>query len=197
MQIVQSALVLPKSSWKLDGNVKPLLKALRVEHSDHPMLSDGAVPDALLRFINDRTVKVWGAVKLQVGDLLRNASDEERGKNVLIHYLVRAHHEDNLVDVLMNWSAGDVPKLAVPVSPARAKSMMFCIDKDAECFFWTAPNGRQLLEETLPQSARAFRTAMKPVRPTATDIHGILNTDESPVEDRYSRMEKDDEDARV
>lgn len=197
MQIVQSAIVLPKPSWRQDGHVKPLLKALRIEHSGHPLLSDGAVPDALLRFINDRTTKVWGGVKVQVGDLLRNASEEERTKSVMLHYLVRAHHEDNLVDELMSWSSGDVPKLAVPVSPARPKSMMFCIDKDAECFFWTAPNGRQLLEETLPQSARAFRLAMKPVRPTATDINGILNADDSPVVDRYSRMEKEDEDARV
>lgn len=193
MQIVQSAFVLPKPSWKLDGATKPLLKALRVEHSGHPLLSNGAVPDALLRFINDRTTKVWGGVKVQAGNLLRNATEEERNQKVMIHYLVRMHHEDNLVDELLAWSAGVVPKLAVPVSPARAKSMMFCIDRDAECFFWTAAQGRQLLEETLPASAQAFRSAMKPVRPTATNISGILNSDDQPIADRYTRMEKDDE----
>lgn len=197
MHLVQPALVLPKPSWKEDGVIKPLLKAMRMEHSGHPLLSNGAVPEALLRFINDRTTKVWGGVKVPAGSMLRNGTEEERAQTVMIHYLVRAHHEDNLVDELLAWSAGKVPQLAVPVSPAKAKSMMFCIDKDAECFFWTAPQGRQLLEETLPASAKAFRSAMKPVRSTATNISGILNSDDQPVADRYSRMEKDDEEARL
>lgn len=194
MYLIQQATVLPKQSWKQNNRTKTLLKALRIEWSGHPKLSNGAVPDALLRFINDRTTKVFGSITVRTGELLRKATEEERNKPVTIHYLVRAHHEQLLRTEIEQWSV-KCPDLAVSVNPARPKSMLFCIDKEAECFLWTASQGKQLLEETLPVSAEALRTACHAVRSTATTFLGIINADDVVVHDRYSRMEKDDDEA--
>lgn len=191
MYLIQQATVLPKQSWKQDNRTKTLLKALRMEWSGHAQLSNGAVPDALLRFINDRERKVFGSITLRTGALLLGASPEDRAKPVTIHYIVRVDQEQGLRSELESWSERR-PATAVLVSPGRPKTMLFCIDKGEECFLWTASQGKQLLEQTLPVSAEALRVACHTVRPTATTFLGIINAD-AVIPDRYSRMEKDED----
>lgn len=189
MYLVQPAVVTARNTWKQGGSTKSLLKALNMHVSGHPGLSDGAVPDALLRFINARSTKIFGSIKLPVGELdARNHTN----KPVTLHYLVREEQESRLRTELADWVI-KAPPLAIRVAPAAPKAFMFCIDLNEECFFWNAEQGRRLIEETLPESAAMFRLARKAVRPTATNIEGILNTVAPHVEDRYTRMERLDE----
>jgi hypothetical protein len=188
MYLVQSELITAKNTWRQDGSTKPLLKALNMQWSGHPGLSDGAVPDALVRFINCRQKKIFGNIRLRIGELSNVSSD----RLITIHYLVRESQEAELRATLEQWSI-KAPSLAVRVNVAGPKAMMFCVDKTTECFFWHADQGRALLEETLPASAAAFRIAMRAMRPTATDIAGILNLDTPVIEDHYSRREKANE----
>jgi hypothetical protein len=188
MKLIQHATVPSKTTWKQEGKLKSLLRVLHISHTGLPEFSDGAIPDALLRFINDRACKTFGSITLRTGELLRNATEEQKNKRVTIHYLIREEQESQLLDMLERWSE-QPPKLRVPVSPAAPKAMLFCIDKGEEAFIWTATQGRQLLEETLPVSARTFRQNGHTLRPTATTLDGILNSMVPVVEDRYSRME--------
>jgi hypothetical protein len=187
MRLVQPATVPQSRSWQQDNALKPLLKALDIKPTGIPELSDGAVPEALFRFINCRRLKKFGNIRLRLSLL----GEEEADRFVTMHYLVRERQEDQLRAELSNWNE---QPLVMRVRPAKTnKTFCFCIDEDAECFFWVANQGRTLLEKTLPVSAKMFRSAMKPLRPTATTLEGILNEVEQVVEDRYTRMEKDDD----
>lgn len=191
MILVQDAVVPQKNMWKEYGKLKPLLKALNINWSGHPELSDGKVPDALLRFINCRRRKVFGSVKLMKGLMVPNSAVDIY-KHINIGYLVRERQEDWLKHQLEAWQF-ERPKLVIPVYPANPKSMMFCIDPDFECFFWTASNGRELLEQTLPVSAKTFRENRRQIRVTIDSLADILNEGSAPVEDRFTRMERDEE----
>lgn len=152
-------------------------------------MSNGAIPDALLRFINCRRKKVFGQIKLRVGEL---GSPESCDLYRTFYYLVREHQETALHSALENWSV-KAPKTAIPVRPAKLHSFQFHIEDGEECFFWASAQGRALIEWTLPESVRAFRTAMKPVRPTVLTIENILNQEQPVVEDRFNRMERHDD----
>lgn len=186
MRLVQPATVPAKTSWVQGNELKPLLKALIMVPTGIPELSNGAVPDALLRFINCRRLKKFGSVRLRLSDL-----GEDTDRMVTMHYLVRERQEAELKAALENWKA---QPLIIRVKPAGGpRNFFFCIDLDEECFFWVASQGKHLIERTLPESARMFRTACKAVRPTAITLEGILNEEAKVVEDRWSRMEKQDE----
>lgn len=186
MQLVLSATVPSKSLWVQGNELKPLLKALSIPPHGIKELSDGVVPDALLRFINCRRLKKFGSIRLRLSDL-----GEGTDRYVTMHYLVRERQESELRTVLENWKE---QKLVVKVRPAASvRSFCFCIDLDAECMFWVSPQGRHLIEKTLPESARQFRLALRGVRPTAVALEGILNEEAKVVEDHWSRMERQDD----
>jgi len=186
MHLVLSAQVPSKTSWVQGNEIKPLLKALNIPPHGIKELSDGVVPDALLRFINCRRLKKFGSIRLRLSDL-----GEDTDRYVTMHYLVRERQENDLRAALESWKE---QKLVVKVRPAATvRSFCFCIDLDEECMFWVSPQGRALIERTLPESARMFRTACKPVRPTAVTLAGILNEETKVVEDHWSRMEKQDD----
>lgn len=186
MRLVQPASVPAKSSWVQGNELKPLLKALITVPTGIPELSNGAVPDALLRFINCRRLKKFGSIRLRLSDL-----GEDTDRMVTMHYLVRERQEADLRTALENWKT---QPLIMRIKPAGSpRNFSFCIDQDEECMFWVATQGRMLIERTLPESARMFRTACKAVRPTAMTLEGILNEEAKVVEDRWSRMEKQDE----
>ena len=186
MRLVQSATVPAKTSWFQSNEPKSLLKALCMTQTGVKELSDGVVPEALLRFINCRRLKKFGSIRLRLSDL-----GEDTDRFVTMNYLVRERQESELRTALESWKE---QSLVVRVRPAISpKSFCFCIDQDNECFFWLAAQGRTLIETTLPVSARMFRSAMKPVRPTAVTLQGILNEETQVVEDRWTRMEKSDD----
>lgn len=187
MHLVLSATVPSKTNWTRGHEPQSLLKALTIPPHGVKELSDGVVPVALLRFINCRRQKKFGSIRLRLRDL-----GEDSDRYVTLQYLVRERQESDLRSALESW--GD-QKLVVNVRPAATpKSFCFCIDLDEECFFWTAAQGRLLLETTLPESAKVFRTGVfGAVRPTAVTIAGILNEETKVVEDHYSRMERHDD----
>lgn len=189
MFLIQPATVPRRTSWQSGGQVKSLLKALDIKLTGHPGLSNGAIPDALLRFINCRRKKVFGQIKLRVGEL---GSPDSCDLYRTFYYLVREHQELELRSELENWSI-KAPKTAVPVRPAKLHSFQFHIEEGEECFFWASAHGRALIEWTLPESVRVFKSAMKPVRPTVLTIENILNQEQPVVEDRFNRMERHDD----
>lgn len=187
MHLVISATVPSKTNWTQGHEPKSLLKALTIPPAGVKELGNGVAPEALLRFINCRRLKKFGSIRLRLSDL-----GEDTDRYVTMNYLVRERQETDLRTTLENWTQ---QKLVVKVRPAATpKSFCFCIDLDEECFFWTAAQGKLLLETTLPESAKVFRTGIfGAVRPTAVTISGILNEEIKVAEDRYSRMEKQDD----
>lgn len=186
MHLVQQATIPPRRTWKENGSLKTFLRAVQLPWT----LSDGVLPDALLRFINCRRRKIFGSVKLMKGCMLNNASQKEFTEHFVMHYLVRERQEEWLLAQLRNWQF-TIPTTVVPVSPAKPKTIMICADQDFECFFWAASNGRELLEQTLPVSARIFRENRRTIRPAYT-LEDILNEPTPVVEDRFTRMENPD-----
>lgn len=187
MRLVQPATVPAKTSWALGNELKTLLKALVITQTGIPELSNGAVPDALHRFINCRRLKKFGSIRLRLSSLGEDAGE----RYVSMHYLVRERQESDLRAKLEDWQNQN---LIMRVRPAATiKSFCFCIDHDEECFFWVSPQGKHLIETTLPVSAKMFRMAMKPMRPTAVTLEGILNEEAKVAEDYYSRMEREHE----
>lgn len=187
MRLVQPATVPSKASWAQGNELKSLLKVLNITHTGIPELSNGAIPDALLRFINCRRLKKFGSIRLRLSDLGEDIGE----RYVTMHYLVRERQENELRFQLEHWMN---QPLIMKVRPAATiKTFCFCIDQDEECFFWVSPQGKHLIETALPVSARMFRLAMKPMRPTAVTLAGILNEEAPVAEDYYSRMERKDE----
>lgn len=146
----QLAKVKPRSTWYEQKVPHPFLRAI----SFVPCFADGALPMALLSFLNGRDRKVFGTVKInqiEVGYLVR-----ESQVNELIEFL----HEQKALKAL-----------------AYKSTICFVIEDGRECFFYNTKAGRELLEITLPASLQAFRLNRKPLRPTLNNLLDILGAE--------------------
>lgn len=172
MYLLRQGTVPNRDRWLQDRKILPLLSILNLNPvTMQDIIKPGDTADALLRFINAPGAKVFGKLGVRSGMMGDRSSNR---KSVLIRYLVRASQEKELYDTLADWP-NRPPRTAEPIQPALPRSMVIGLDDGQECFIWTASQGQELLELSLPASARAFHNAGKRVREGTFTIQGILN----------------------
>lgn len=115
----------------------------------------GAIPEALGRFLSDKEDKVWGKVEVPI-TVYSGVNVETTTK--IVRYWVRASQEELLLNALKDyrrtvWNLKESPFDMM----SKPNSVVFCLDKGYECFFWFKKTFRSQLEETMDKSIELLK----------------------------------------
>lgn len=167
-RLIQQATIPPVKEW---NKKKGILGNLDLEYMGSAEFEYGAIPAAMLQFIEDPNPKVYGkaTVHLPVDKLGRTNETRE----VVVRYLVRKDQEAGLVSLLENWKSRSKGFKEWDVSLINQGDFCICIDRGYFCFMWNGKLGKRIIEEHLHKSCEMMGHPI----PLSTPVATILKLD--------------------
>lgn len=149
---MQMGNIKPVSEWGSGGR-NTILNNINLQYMGSAEFEFGALPKALGRLVSSSDPMVFG--KIQV-NLPENPVRPKKNVDVLVRYYVRQSQEQDLVELLSNWTAASRNFKEWNVKLTEDKNVVFCIDKGYECFMWNGKLGKRLLTTCIAESTKAL-----------------------------------------
>lgn len=166
--LIQQATIPPVKDWKKE---KGILGNLDLEYMGSAEFEYGAIPAAMLSFIEDPNPKTYGKITVNLPVDKLGRTDET--KEVVVRYLVRKDQEEGLQHLLSNWKKASNGFKEWNVSLLNQGDFCICIDRGYFCFMWNGKLGKRIIEEHFHTSCEMMG---HPV-PLSTPVATILKLD--------------------
>lgn len=171
---MQMGNIKPVSKWGSNGH-NTILSNINLNYMGSAEFEWGSLPTALGRLISSSDPMVFGKVQT---NLPENSLRPWKGENVdvLVRYYVRQSQEQELLELLLNWSSASKNFKEWNVKLTEDKNIVFCIDEGYECFMWNGKLGKRLLTTCVEESIRVLveNEWMDDVSITGKDVDSLL-----------------------
>ncbi len=147
-RLLQMGNIKPVSKWDSNGK-NSILSNINLNYMGSAEFEFGALPKAMARLVSSSDPMVFG--KTQV-NLPEDALRPGKNVDVLVRYYVRQSQEQDLLELLSNWTSASKNFKEWNVKLTEDKDIVFCIDKGYECFMWNGKLGKRLLTTCIAES---------------------------------------------